>query len=204
MLEYNEAGVKDILQQIFGKLRTEYPSNQSLGQVVEELLRLLGSTGDEYCRIHHLDHTSAERFSANFDTLEQMEVWFQRTFSVLLEENERNKSERKEQTAQMMMREIECSYNDFTLSLETLAKRFGYSKSYCSDLFKKATGYSVVEYITKCRMNQAQKLLYENPNIKVSEICKQVGYQNQFYFSRRFKQYFGVAPGRIADRRTEE
>ena len=204
VLAQDASAVERALQALFRTLRESAPELRRLEQLSAELFRMLGKTGYDHCRATGLTGASPEHISACFDSVHAMEQWFERAFAALPAERKGGRGEHREQLAQKMMSEIDERYSDFTLSLDTLAEQFGYSKSYCADLFRKATGYSVVEYITQCRMKQAQQLLLENPDEKISVICRRVGYQNQFYFSRRFKQFFGVAPGRIGGRDAAE
>ena len=55
------------------------------------------------------------------------------------------------------------------------------------------TGYSPNEYIRIIRMKKAAELLLEN-RYTVAEVSYKVGINDPFYFSKCFKQQFGVAP----------
>ena len=55
------------------------------------------------------------------------------------------------------------------------------------------TGYSPNEYIRIIRMKKAAELLLEN-RYTVAEVSYKVGIDDPFYFSKCFKQQFGVAP----------
>ena len=50
-----------------------------------------------------------------------------------------------------------------------------------------------MKYVNKLRIEKAKKLLKES-SIPVSEIAKQVGIEDSYYFSRLFKKYAGVSP----------
>ncbi len=60
-------------------------------------------------------------------------------------------------------------------------------------LFKLLTGSKPNEYITRLRMEEAKKLLCV-AGIRIWEVAHQVGYVDEQYFSRRFKQVVGVFP----------
>lgn len=79
------------------------------------------------------------------------------------------------------------------LSLETLAGVAYLSPRYLSDLFSRQTGSGLNKYIKRLRMESAGKLLLQT-NKKVSDICKEVGYNNFSYFCRSFRDYFGCSP----------
>jgi len=83
-------------------------------------------------------------------------------------------------------------YND-SLSIEQLGKIAGVSPKYFVDLFKKTFGISAIDYLTELRMNKAKQYLMQS-QAKLRDIAHQVGYQDEFYFSRKFKQQVGVSP----------
>lgn len=88
---------------------------------------------------------------------------------------------------------IHANYKD-SIVLDDLGKLFHKNPAYLCSLFSKAVGNTIFEYITKVRLNNAKKLL-RTTNLKVSEICKQVGYENQKYFNQVFKKNIGTTPG---------
>lgn len=88
---------------------------------------------------------------------------------------------------------IETSYADPSLDLSYIADHTGYTASYLSSTFKRITGFSVVQYITKYRIEAARSLLSQE-GIKLKEVCEKIGYSDVFYFSKRFKSFFGYSP----------
>lgn len=76
---------------------------------------------------------------------------------------------------------INTNYATPSLDLTYISKLTGYTSSYISTTFKKETGFSIIQYITQCRMNAAQQLLL-NTSFKIYDICEQVGYTDYFYF----------------------
>lgn len=87
---------------------------------------------------------------------------------------------------------IRDGYRD-DMSLEEIAGRVNLAPAYVSYLFKKETGGNLVKYITDCRMEQAKKLL-EDKELKIVLVAKACGYENQPYFNRLFKNYYGMTP----------
>ena len=79
------------------------------------------------------------------------------------------------------------------LTLIQLAAMAGVSRNYFVDLFKKKYGVSPMDYITGQRMNRAKRLMASSA-LRLREIARQVGYQDEFYFSRKFKKETGVTP----------
>lgn len=79
------------------------------------------------------------------------------------------------------------------LSLETVAQTVGVSSFYLSKLFKEETGETFINYVTDCRLEESRKLLRSTEK-SVKEITADVGYNDQNYFSKLFKNKYGVSP----------
>lgn len=77
--------------------------------------------------------------------------------------------------------------------LPELAKNVGYSPNYCAALFKKHTGYSIIEYLVNERIEEAKKLISENI-LSLQQIAETVGFEDYNYFSRTFKKTSGYSP----------
>jgi AraC-like DNA-binding protein len=78
-------------------------------------------------------------------------------------------------------------------TLQELGRRYGMNGKYFSDVFKKHTGVSPIDYLIAYRLEQARKLL-ESTECSVWEIGKNVGYEDEKYFYRLFKRKFSVSP----------
>lgn len=79
------------------------------------------------------------------------------------------------------------------LSLATVAKIVNMSASYFSEKFKEATGINFVDFVGRTRIEKARNLL-ENPNLRISEIAYEVGFQSLSQFNRAFRRVTGQAP----------
>jgi two-component system response regulator YesN len=80
------------------------------------------------------------------------------------------------------------------ITLKEAASRFSYSANHFGFLFKEQVGTSFNDYVVQERMNKAKGLLRQH-GFKVYEIADQVGYKSLTYFSRVFKETFGMTPG---------
>jgi AraC-like DNA-binding protein len=64
-------------------------------------------------------------------------------------------------------------------------------------LFKKIkalTGYSIVDFVNMFKLRKAASRLAANPQLNISEIAFEVGFNDPKYFSRIFRKVFGVTP----------
>lgn len=78
-------------------------------------------------------------------------------------------------------------------SLEAAAEYFYLSPSHLSTVFKSETGRTFSSFLQEIRMEQAVRLLTKT-DLKVFQICEQVGYQDTTQFIRTFKKHFGMTP----------
>jgi len=79
------------------------------------------------------------------------------------------------------------------LSLTMVAKAVNTSTFYFCKLFKKATGLNFTNYVSRTRIEKAKNLLL-NPNLRISEIAYEVGFQSLTHFNRVFKKIIGQSP----------
>ena len=79
------------------------------------------------------------------------------------------------------------------LGLNRVAEMVHTSSFYFCKLFKKATGINFTEYVSRVRTEKAKNLLL-NPNLRVSEIAYEVGFQSLTHFNRVFKSLVGETP----------
>ena len=59
--------------------------------------------------------------------------------------------------------------------------------------FQKATGMTIISYLTKLRINVAA-LLLKDTFLPVSEVIDRVGFNDITHFGRMFKKYIGTSP----------
>ena len=67
------------------------------------------------------------------------------------------------------------------------------SPTYLSRTFKETTGYSVIEFFNKIKIDKAKELIIEG-NKKIKEVAQTLGFTDEFYFSRIFKRIEGISP----------
>ena len=79
------------------------------------------------------------------------------------------------------------------LTLQDLGDALHASPYYLSHVFKEASGYSPMQYLTRRRIGEAQNLLVET-DLPIARIAEQVGYDTQNYFNLQFSKYVGMPP----------
>lgn len=90
---------------------------------------------------------------------------------------------------------IDYHYTDPELAVPQVAELFHMNSNYLSKRMKKEVGLSFLEYLTELRLSKAKEILDDSmQNIKIGDLAIKVGYTNQYYFSRLFKNRVGMCP----------
>ena len=87
---------------------------------------------------------------------------------------------------------IDANY-DKPIALAEIAKASHLSVSRLAHIFKEQMGITIIDYLTSTRIERAKQLLLATDQ-NCTEICFQVGYNNQSYFTRTFKELVGMTP----------
>lgn len=111
-------------------------------------------------------------------------------------EQQQNRRQRNQWLIQEVKSYIGKHYAQ-ALSLEILAEFLSISPFFLSRVFNSESGFSLSEYLTMVRMNQAKTLLLDG-RMNVSEVADAVGYEDSGYFSKVFKRHFGCSPSSMA------
>lgn len=92
-----------------------------------------------------------------------------------------------------IFRIVEARYAQ-DLSLQLVAEECGVSTSYLSELFKKSTGMTFIQYVTEFRVEKAKHLLLHT-ELTIAQVSEAVGYSNAPQLIRVFKKLTGTTPG---------
>jgi AraC-like DNA-binding protein len=88
---------------------------------------------------------------------------------------------------------------DGDVQVPELAALVGLSPSRLTTLFREATGGGVLAYQIGLRMARARRLL-DTTGASVTEIAREVGYHDPYYFSRHFRRLHGMSPREFRQR----
>lgn len=83
--------------------------------------------------------------------------------------------------------------SDPELSIEMLSAELGLSRAQLFRKVKAKLGVSPIDLIRQIRMQKAQQM-FRRTDLSVSEVAYSVGFSSSSYFSKCYKDYFGVAP----------
>lgn len=82
-------------------------------------------------------------------------------------------------------------YGKFTMA--ELSREMSFGKTYISKYFAKVSGYTIINYFTMMKINEAKRLIRES-KYNFFEISEMLMFSNSHYFSSVFKKYTGMTP----------
>ena len=93
---------------------------------------------------------------------------------------------------QRMIELIQAEYAN-VVTLRRLGALIGRQPAYLGRLFRRETGSSVRDYVTRVRLEHAEVLIREG--IKIEAVAQGVGYRSKKNFYRLFRRQYGTTPG---------
>ena len=93
---------------------------------------------------------------------------------------------------------IEQEFANPDLSAELMAERFAYHRGSLSRLFHHHTGVTIMDYITRVRLQQAKSLLQHTPD-KIAEVSRKCGFREASYFCRWVQKRTGSSPTELRE-----
>jgi AraC-like DNA-binding protein len=85
------------------------------------------------------------------------------------------------------------------LKLDEIAAETGLSASHYSRLFVNRTSHSPIDYFIQLKIQRACRLL-DNSGWMIADVAREMGFEDQFYFSRVFRKVMGMSPGEYRKR----
>lgn len=85
--------------------------------------------------------------------------------------------------------------NELNVSVQTIADELQISRNYLSKAFKKKYNMTIQEYIFKRKMINAKDLIRQG--VKIKNVAEKVGYTDVYTFSKAFKKFYKIPPGKV-------
>ncbi|MEK5061782.1 hypothetical protein BK126_24730 [Paenibacillus sp. FSL H7-0326] len=80
-----------------------------------------------------------------------------------------------------------------SISLQEVASHVSVSRNYFSEMFKRVTGHTFIDYLIHLRLGHAKQLLGSS-SLKVYEVAEMSGFNDVKHFSKQFKKWVGMSP----------
>ncbi|GIO29632.1 MULTISPECIES: response regulator [Paenibacillus] len=85
------------------------------------------------------------------------------------------------------------------INVDHLAHTFQFNASYIIRVFKKYHGMPPLQYLISLRIQEAKRMIEEKPEMDFKDISEIIGYTDQHYFSRVFRNWTGMNPSEYRD-----
>lgn len=152
--------------------------------------------GDSYYQIRELAETMErlsreKRASAAF----QLQMLFQEILYLIAKAKEEEGEDRRKNSGRVIEKVLDYIDEHYAANVhrDRMAAMAGLNPEYFSRLFRKETGHSFSKYVTEMRIRKAQELLLTSRS-SLRDIARRVGFANEFYLSRKFKEVTGDLP----------
>ena len=94
----------------------------------------------------------------------------------------------------IQLMEQEQVFRSKGLSVDDVAKQLGTNKTYISAFVNMYGGMSFSAYVNKYRVEFAQRLMTEHPDMRLSDVSLAAGFSSETSFFRNFKAFTGKSP----------
>lgn len=123
---------------------------------------------------------------------------YQGTKEAEKEISEAHLEDRDKQFLKQLQAIIQKNLSDSEFGVEDMGQQIGLSRVQLYRKVKAMTGSSVVDLLRKARLAKARRLL-ETRSMSVSEVAYEVGFSAPSYFTKCFKEEYGMLPGDVGN-----
>ncbi|MHA6481710.1 helix-turn-helix domain-containing protein [Paenibacillus sp. strain BS8-2] len=127
------------------------------------------------------------------ETLDESERKLTEILLTLCRDIHKRKHEKQDQFIPQIIGYVKHRYTEYSLNLDEIARHFNISPSHITKLFKAETGYTLMNYVDKLRMERAKELLKATDE-PLRTVLQSTGYLDETNFIRKFKKAEGITP----------
>lgn len=180
----NQVVATETLNIMFSRLIEQNLPLYKLKCICFDIINTLVKTASE---LNMIEYVSDLKEITSFSSLEQLENHLKFSAKTICQKVEEKKESHQEQLREKIKTYIHNNFNQYELSLESIADAFQLSIPYVSKFIKEQFGYSFTQYVFELRVNEVKKQLVETDKL-IKEIVLDVGYRDVSNFTRAFKK----------------
>jgi len=190
--EFDSRNVFDYIDSLHKTIRSDNYSYEDVISLCYKLVLLAKNELNQVSRENFATGTEIELLEKirSFEHLDELMEWVKKFYSYAFDAVKSHSQKKYSYIVSRVIEYIETNYMK-KIELAFLAEKLYISANYLSTLFKKETGVTFKTYLTRFRLEKARKLLLE-PHYKIYQIANAIGYENEEYLCRLFKNYYGV------------
>ncbi|MDD7455925.1 MAG: ATP-binding protein [Bacteroidales bacterium] len=149
---------------------------------------------------------SSDELNAHVESLLRSRMQLRRKFSESVASGDENAGEKlSDRDQQFLNHLIDVAYSvmaDNGSDVETVASKMCMTRTQLNRKLQAVTGETSSAYLLRIRLSRAKRLLDDPKNFKIGDIAFKCGFEDFAYFSRVFKQKYGVTPSQYRKRVT--
>lgn len=134
-----------------------------------------------------------QEFMTVFASVEDTKLYLRKILETAIDLREKALPGKYDTVLKQAQEYIETHYNEYDISLNTVAASVNLSPNHFSAIFSQELGETFIEYLTRIRMEKAKELL-RTTSKKSTEIAYEVGYKDAHYFGSLFKKTQNCTP----------
>lgn len=165
--------------------------------LLKEIFEIYINNREKWINSHFSDHQSVIPKTKKIFGVQQIiknkfEIFF---LGLLNPKNEEVQTTLQDRSSQLVNSIIEVLKEliEERFSLDKIANKLSYSKSYLCRQFKQETGSTIINYFYSLKIEEAKKLLF-NKGLTITQVSDKLGFDSSQYFSKVFKKYCGLSP----------
>ncbi len=192
----DRSGAKEILYQLLAIILVQYLEDFELLKVsILELLIILsraaveaGAKIEEMLGMRYAFVTELSKIRDQ----EELCLWIVKVLEKMTDQIYQTRNARNYQRLKRAMDFIEAHCGE-PLTVERVAREVFLSPSRLSHIIKDELGMTLIDYLSKMRIEKAKALL-SNEEVSIAQIAQDVGFSDQSYFTKVFKKIEGCTP----------
>ena len=199
MLDGDHLGVDVYLEDIAHKANDRSSESGDIKNAINIYLILICEVGqylsdiqDDLLNVFRKDMNYYNRL-LRFEQSKEMDIFIKNWIYWLMDYFSYQKNRTESNVIEKAKKYICNHYKNASFSFKELSQFLGISEKYFSAIFAKEEGETFTCYLTRIRIEHAKKLMITT-NMKIYEICEEIGYNNVEHFSRVFKKSTGYSP----------
>jgi len=192
----DKEGAKEVLNKILGKILFKNAGQTELirARILELAVVLSRAAVEAKAELEMILGLNFEYIQelGKIKSIEELCIWIVKVLDRFTESVYENRNIKNVDIIRKTRGFIRANYKK-KIKLIDISKAIYLSPYYLSHIFKKETRSTLLEYLTKVRIEEAKYLL-ENTQWNTTRISFEVGYSDQSYFCKVFKKLEGISP----------
>lgn len=191
LLAQNLSDFRKEVTQLIDAIKTEGYSYHYSQSLLLQILNLISTTAKRFDL--NLNHEKMMATFFDITSLADCQHWIDNLLNIY--QQQLNSLDQKINSDYLFkISQYITEHIDSQLSLTSVARQFHLNPSYLSRLFHDQMKISFSAFVKEKKMEKAAFLLIHQPEIPITHLAEQLGYSTKSYFTKLFKQKYGLTP----------